>query len=139
MVRLNRKDCGYWLPLLLLLLLFPMGCQSAALSQVTANLEVEAAAVEGPTDLTSPVAAEEAEPPVALQIAELGLALDVVPMGWVVTDVNGQTTTEWIIPTEAAGWHVNSAKAGAAGNLILSGHQIVGDAAFAPIFTFSVV
>jgi sortase (surface protein transpeptidase) len=54
-------------------------------------------------------------------------------MGWTVTESDGQRTTKWIVPESAAGWHVNSVGAGAAGNLILSGHQVQGDAVFAPL------
>lgn len=75
----------------------------------------------------------EAVPPVSLEIAELGLALPITTMGWVVTEENGTRTTSWIVPTDAIGWHANSARAGAAGNLILSAHQAMGDALFAPL------
>jgi len=54
-------------------------------------------------------------------------------MGWVVTDSNGQRTTEWIVPIDTVGWHVNSAGAGGSGNTILSGHQSTGAAVFAPL------
>ena len=82
---------------------------------------------------TAVVAQEDAAPPVRMEIPELALDLPIVPMGWVVTDQNGERTTAWIVPTEAIGWQVNSAGAGGAGNLILSGHQALGDALFAPL------
>lgn len=140
MVRLTYKQgARTLLPSLLSLLILLVGCQSTSLSQVTANLEVDPATAVRTADPTLPVAADEAAPPVTLQIGEIGLSLAVEPMGWVVADVNGQTTTEWIIPTDAVGWHVNSAQAGTAGNLILSGHQIVGEAVFAPLALGDVV
>ncbi|MEZ4675433.1 MAG: sortase [Caldilineaceae bacterium] len=84
-------------------------------------------------DINAPLPPEEAEPPVALSIPAIGLSLDIVPMGWVVTEENGQRTTQWIVPTDAIGWHANSVGAGGVGNLLLSGHQAQGDALFAPL------
>ena len=80
-----------------------------------------------------PLSLEQAVPPVGLSIPEIELAAVVEPMGWSVAEENGQRTTKWIVPDAAVGWHVNSAGAGAGGNTILSGHQIQGDAIFAPI------
>jgi sortase (surface protein transpeptidase) len=37
------------------------------------------------------------------------------------------------VPLEAIGWHVNSAGAGQAGNVVLSGHQAQGAALLAPL------
>lgn len=72
-------------------------------------------------------------PPVLLRIPELTLELPITPMGWVVTEANGQRTTQWIVPLDTVGWHVNSAGAGGTGNTILSGHQSNGAAVFAPL------
>jgi sortase (surface protein transpeptidase) len=60
-------------------------------------------------------------------------------MGWRVSEVNGVRTTVWVLPNKGAGWHLNSAGAGAAGNVVISGHQLLGDAAFAPIALGDVV
>jgi sortase (surface protein transpeptidase) len=54
-------------------------------------------------------------------------------MGWYITELDGQRTTQWTVPEKSAGWHPNSAGAGAAGNVIISGHQLLGDAVFAPL------
>lgn len=86
-----------------------------------------------------PLSLEQAVPPVGLSIPAIELETVVEPMGWSVAEENGQRTTKWIVPEAAAGWHVNSAGAGASGNTILSGHQIQGDAIFAPIALGEVV
>lgn len=71
--------------------------------------------------------------PVALSIPDVDLTTRVVEMGWIVTEVAGERTTRWEIPYTEAGWHVNSAGAGTNGNVIISGHQVVGEAIFAPL------
>ncbi len=80
-----------------------------------------------------PLPPEEALPPARLQIPDIGLDVPVVPMGWRIAVIGGVRTTEWIVPEDAAGWHVNSSKAGARGNVVLSGHQLLGAAVFQPI------
>jgi hypothetical protein len=84
-------------------------------------------------DPNAPLAPAEAQPPATLALADLGLQLAIEPMGWVVTENNGERTTEWIVPTDTVGWHANSVGAGGAGNLLLSGHQALGSAVFAPL------
>ena len=54
-------------------------------------------------------------------------------MAWAVTDVEGERQAVWEIPLQSAGWHLNSATVGAAGNLIISGHHLEGAAVFAPL------
>lgn len=117
--------------IVLLALTMFTACQFAAVQQPTpapalpqANIEVEA---------ITPLALEQATPPVLFQIPELDIEFRVVPMGWTIVDKGNSRTTQWVVPADAAGWHVNSAGAGAAGNVILSGHQAVGDAVFAPL------
>ncbi len=80
-----------------------------------------------------PLALDEALPPMALAIPDINLEVPVVAMGWRVAEVDGTRTTEWEVPYLEAGWHVNSAGAGAAGNTIISGHQVTGEAIFAPL------
>lgn len=129
MYRLHR-NC--YLVLLLCFVLL-VACQPVSLAQLQREGDIALRTADLDFDPNVPMPAAEAHSPVALQIEELGLTVDVAPMGWAVTESNNQPTTEWIIPTDAAGWHVNSAGAGAVGNLILSGHQITGDAVFAPL------
>jgi sortase A len=55
-------------------------------------------------------------------------------MGWqIVSDAAGNRTTEWVIPDNAAGHHLDSAAPGTAGNVVISGHNNIGGAVFAPI------
>lgn len=71
--------------------------------------------------------------PIFLAIPELALEIPVEPMGWEPTTRAGQRTTRWVVPDDAAGWAVNSAGAGEAGNTVIAGHQARGAALFAPI------
>jgi len=77
--------------------------------------------------------AGEALPPVSLVIPAVDLETSVEPMGWRIVTANGTRTTRWDVPKAAAGWHVNSAGAGAAGNVVLSGYQAEGQAPFLPL------
>jgi sortase (surface protein transpeptidase) len=54
-------------------------------------------------------------------------------MGWTVEEVDGQRTTRWAVPEDAAGWHLTSAGVGGAGRIVISGHQAMGAAPFAPL------
>jgi len=72
-------------------------------------------------------------PPVELAIPALSLVIPVTPMGWESTEVDGQTTTRWVVPDDAAGWAPNSARAGQVGNIVIAGHQARGAAVFAAV------
>jgi sortase A len=39
-------------------------------------------------------------------------------------------TSLWVVPDDAAGWHVNSARPGYNGNVVLSGHHNMGTEVF---------
>ena len=112
----------------LLLLILISGCVPSTPEPDAAPLGAKPA-----IETIEPLALDEALAPTALSIPALDLDVAVVPMGWRITDIGGQQTTVWEIPLAEAGWHVNSAGVGAAGNTILSGHQAVGDAPFAPL------
>jgi len=47
----------------------------------------------------------------------------IVTMGWDLVDRDGAMTSEWLVPENAAGWHVNSALPGHNENIVLSGHH----------------
>lgn len=119
-----------WRPrIFLVLALFSLtACQAISPTAAEPATPVETAAAE-----TLPPG--QAEAPVKLAMPELNLEMPVVPMGWTVTEVEGERTTEWLIPTDAIGWHANSAGAGMAGNTILSGYQMTGEALLAPLAT----
>ncbi|MCC6169767.1 MAG: sortase [Caldilineaceae bacterium] len=80
-----------------------------------------------------PLPPDQTTGPVRLQIPEIGLDVPVIAMGWRLGMVDGQRTTVWDVPDDEAGWHINSAGAGGAGNAIISGRQVGGAAVFAPL------
>lgn len=84
-------------------------------------------------DEIAPLAATEAAEPAELSIPAINMRVHVEPMGWRVQIINDKRTTDWWLPHAAAGWHLNSAKPGMAGNVVFSGHQLLGEAVFAPI------
>jgi sortase A len=47
----------------------------------------------------------------------------VTPMGWAMVDHNGTMASEWVVPEDSAGWHMNSALPGHGENVVLSGHH----------------
>jgi sortase (surface protein transpeptidase) len=71
--------------------------------------------------------------PVALTIAAIDLGAEVTPMGWELAMDGDQITTRWVVPLETLGWAVNSATAGAPGNVVILGHQALGDALLRPL------
>jgi sortase A len=54
----------------------------------------------------------------------------VQPMGWSLVDRKGAMVSEWVVPDRTAGWHINSALPGQAGNMVLSGHHNIGGKVF---------
>lgn len=132
-------------PVALLLVVFALaGCAtpppapSATADTASAATTTPAAAVEASGDIpavgTLAVVGEAlATAPVALSIAEIDMNVAVSPMTWRVIETDGVRTTAWLLPQVGAGWHPNSANAGGAGNVVISGHQLLGDAPFAPI------
>jgi sortase A len=63
------------------------------------------------------------EPPDRIVAPAIGLDAKVVPMGWDMIDRDGALSSEWVVPANAAGWHMNSALPGHNGNVVLSGHH----------------
>ena len=53
---------------------------------------------------------------------------DVVEMAWQVSKEKGQRSVQWQVPLDQAGWHINSAKPGSVGNVVISGHHQMGSA-----------
>ncbi len=80
-----------------------------------------------------PLSPEQTSPPVSLRFVELDRTVPVTAMGWRIVEVGGERTTQWNVPEESAGWHPNSVGPGGAGNLVISGHQLLGAAVFAPL------
>jgi len=147
-----------WLLALLLALLL-VGCQPSTnepvaavaatpLPQPTATRATVAPATPTPVVAASPqtntqsteaLSADEAAAPVQLRIPAIGLDVVVSPMNWQVKEVGGTRTTVWALPEAGVGWHPDSALAGSEGNVVISGHQLLGDAAFAPLALGDVV
>lgn len=82
---------------------------------------------------SQPLTTAQAAPPVSLTIPAIDLAVAVVPMAWQVTQVEGERRAAWQVPEDAAGWHINSAGAGAVGNVVISGHHRQGQHVFAAL------
>lgn len=120
--------------LLLGMLLGLAGCQGEPAP--TAPTAVTVVATVAPTATPLPARAlplDRARPPVRLVLPEIDFAAAITPMAWQVTEVAGERQAVWQVPDDAAGWHINSAGAGGAGNVILSGHHRLGAAVFAPL------
>jgi LPXTG-site transpeptidase (sortase) family protein len=70
--------------------------------------------------------------PERLVIPAIGLDAPVQPVGWTAVQVGGMTFGQWAVPEGfAAGWHTDSARPGAAGNVVLNGHHNAGGRVFA--------
>jgi sortase A len=79
-----------------------------------------------PTPTSAPTATPippAQEPPTRIVASAIEMDAKVVPMGWEMVDHKGTLTSEWSVPSEAAGWHMNSALPGHGGNVVLSGHH----------------
>ena len=77
-----------------------------------------------PTATPSPTPWLPAEqPPTRIVAPAIDLDAPVVPMGWAMVDRDGVMKSEWEVPANAAGWHMNSALPGHGENVVLSGHH----------------
>jgi sortase A len=86
---------------------------------------------------SEPAAAPTAVPapqlPVRLAIPDLKIDAKVVEMGWKTVQTKNGPVSEWVIPKNAAGHHVNSAPLGQGENLVISGHNNILGRVFMPI------
>ena len=87
-----------------------------------------------PAAVAAPLAAA-ASPvePVRMTIPDLKIDAAVVPMGWEVIQTKDGPISQWVIPKDAAGHHINSAGIGEPGNLVISGHNNIYGQVFKPI------
>ncbi len=127
-------------PVMLLGVLLLSACQPLTPTPVAEETEANTVAEAPATATTEPVSeasaagvATDALAPTRLAISALSLEIPVTSMGWETVEVDGQRTTEWVVPETAAGWALNSAGAGEAGNVVIAGHQTRGDAVFAAL------
>jgi len=89
-------------------------------------------AVEAAAPAAAPAPAER-QVPVRLVIPDLKIDTAVVPMGWRVVETQSGPVSEWVIPQNEAGHHINSAALGEPGNLVVSGHNNIYGEVFKPI------
>jgi sortase A len=87
-----------------------------------AQTEVAAVATSQPAADPSALPPEQGEPN-RLVIPAIGLDTAIVDVGWQVVERGNQRTTEWQTADNAAGRHLNSARPGESGNVVLSGHH----------------
>lgn len=71
--------------------------------------------------------------PVRLVVPDLKIDTKVVPMGWEVVQTANGPRSEWVIPKNEAGHHIDSALLGQPGNLVISGHNNIYAQVFKPI------
>ena len=65
------------------------------------------------------------KPPTRVVAPAIELDANIVPMGWEMVDNDGTMRSQWKVPSDAAGWHLNSAFPGNEENVVLSGHHNV--------------
>jgi sortase (surface protein transpeptidase) len=95
-----------------------------------------AGAAPAPTDQPRPVVptpTASPELPARLVIPDLKIDTEVVEMGWEVINTASGAQSEWIIPKNAAGHHINSATMDQSGNLVISGHNNIDGKVFEAI------
>ena len=74
-----------------------------------------------------------ASAPVRLVIPDLKIDVPVVEMGWRVVQTADGPRSDWVIPKNEAGHHINSALLGDEGNVVISGHNNIYGEVFKPI------
>lgn len=116
-------------------LLLASGCQATVATPTPPPNGVSSTVTELQGTLTeiAPLAQNQTTGPVHLRIPSIDLDVPIIAMGWRLEMVNGERSTVWDVPFSEAGWHINSAGAGAAGNTIVTGRQLGGAAVFAPL------
>jgi hypothetical protein len=113
---------------------------TATLSQPTPTETT--AVVASPTASASPpptvaptptVQSELGSAPVRIVIPDLKIDAPVTEMGWRVVDTASGPRSDWVIPKNGAGHHINSALLGESSNLVISGHNNIFGQVFKPI------
>lgn len=87
-----------------------------------------------PAPAVTPLSASAAAP-VRLVISDADLKIDarVVEMGWQVVQTANGPRSDWVIPKNEAGHHINSVGLGEQGNVVISGHNNIYGRVFRPI------
>lgn len=86
-----------------------------------------------PATALTPASALTAAAPVRLVIPDLKIDAGVVPMSWKVVQTADGPRSEWVVPDNEAGHHVDSVLLGQQGNLVISGHNNIYGKVFRPI------
>lgn len=123
----------------IILLLVGAACQTTTATPTPLALPTTTtAAVAGPSSAITVQSSEVIPPeaagiPMRLTAPTLNFTVAIEPMSWQVSEVEGERQAIWQVPEASAGWHINSAHPGTAGNVVISGHHLAGAAVFAPL------
>jgi sortase A len=85
------------------------------------------------TETLAPTATPAPIKPVRITIPDLKVDTKVVDMGWEVSQTKNGAVSQWVIPKNEAGHHINSASIGEQGNVVISGHNNIFGQVFKPI------
>ncbi|MCB0209138.1 MAG: sortase [Anaerolineae bacterium] len=100
-------------------------------STVTVTTSARTISPLSPPLLSTPISIIPAHsPPEHILAPNIGLDAAVTRTKWTVIEREGQQTSTWIIPDDAAGWHENSNLPGHGSNIVLSGHHNIGAEVF---------
>jgi len=100
-----------------------VAASAAAATQAPAATAANVAAAKQAAPTSAVVAQASGQEPARLVIPDLKIDTKVVPMGWKVVKTKSGQASEWQIPKNEAGHHINSAQLGQPGNLVISGHN----------------
>ena len=94
-------------------------------SEVTVVVEAQISPTTTPLPaVAKPSVVPAQSPPDHITAPAINLDAPVVAMGWKIKKAkDGSTISVWDIPSNAAGWHLNSALPGHGSNVVLSGHH----------------
>lgn len=96
------------------------GCSAPPAARANSGVDAEQLRVSNETGI-----------PYRLVLSSIHLDTPVVELGWSTKkDNEGDIFSEWDVADNAAGWHINSAKPGQRGNVVLSGHNNIKGAVF---------
>lgn len=88
------------------------------------------ASPEGDLRATATPVPQAEKPPTRIAAPAIDMDAKVVPMGWEMVDRKGRMVSQWVVPRQAAGWHMNSALPGHGENVVVSGHHNIGGKVF---------
>ncbi len=101
----------------------PLATTAAEVTPPPTAAPVSPTASPTATMLPAPAAVATPDLPVRIVIPDLKLDGQVVEMGWTIVNTAAGPQSEWVIPKNAAGHHINSAALNEVGNIVISGHN----------------